>query len=112
MSLVGKSQQFLVTTAVAKGNQFVFLTMAIDGENAIYLLLSVTVLGKESTCQMSILHLHLSTHNPHFREKRLHPIVDAGTHDKHLGLFCLRLFHHFNALGPEQVLTIKGEQAP
>ena len=69
MSLIGKSQQFLVTTAVAKGNQFVFLTMAIDGEDAIHLLLSVTVLGKESPRQTSIFHFHLSSHDLHLREK-------------------------------------------
>ena len=86
--------------------------MGIKGEDAIHLLLSVAVLGEEMSRQASILHFHLSAHHLHPMEEGLHPVIDARTHDEHLCIFCLRLFHHIDPFGPEQVLIIEGKQPP
>ena len=49
------------------------------------------------------LYLYLSADNGKGGEKRLHPVADAGTDDKHLRTFCLCLFQQTNHLWSQQM---------
>lgn len=54
-------------------------------KNAIHLLLTITILGKETARKPSFRYLHLSAKNNDIvLEERFHPVIDAGTHDKYL----------------------------
>ena len=48
MCLIGKGQQFLVTSAITIGGKMVVLAMGIERENTIHLLLTITVFREET----------------------------------------------------------------
>ena len=57
--LVGKGKELAVASAVAKGSEMIIGTVGIEGEQTVYLLLTIAVAGKETTCKATFGHLYL-----------------------------------------------------
>ena len=103
MSLIGKGQQFLITTAVAIGNEPVGMAVGQKVEETIHLLLTVAVLRQESASKSAIDHLYLRTDDLDIWKEGLHPIVDRSTHDDDLGLFGTGLLDGLQSQGAQQM---------
>ena len=83
--------------------------IGIEGEDAVYFFLSVAVLGEETACETAIDDFYLRAQDIGIREEWLHPVVDAGTDDKHLGSLGLCLLERSDALWPQQMTIVVGK---
>lgn len=83
--------------------------IGIEGEDAVYFFLSVAVLGEETACETAIDDFYLRAQDIGIREEWLHPVVDAGTHDEHLGSLGLCLLERLDALWPQQMTIVVGK---
>ena len=87
MCFVGEGQELTVTTTVTKGGEMISRTIGIEGEDTTHLLLTIAVGSKEAACETAVDNLYLSAKNLYHREKRLYPVIDARTDNKHLSTF-------------------------
>ncbi len=106
---VGEGKHLAIATTVTVGNEVISRTVRIKGEDTTHFLLTVAVGSEEMARETAVDDLYLSADNSKGGEKRLHPVVDAGTDDEHLGTFCLCLFQQTNHLWPQQMARAVGE---
>ena len=106
MSLIGKSQQLLVATAIAIGYQIIRTAIRIKLKDATDLLLTITVGCQEPARETVIAHLYLSADNRHITEERLYPVVDARADNQHIVTSSLCLQQGFDALNTQEITVI------